>query len=87
MRPAREAHWDAEIIRSAQDGGHALVEGVVLTVAVEHVGAAAGGGGGFAGDGERGGGVCVDPEGPQSIVEVEDEEGGEREGVSECGRD
>jgi hypothetical protein len=31
--------------------------------------------------------VCVDPEGPQSVVEVDDEEGGEREGVGECGGD
>jgi hypothetical protein len=59
----------------------------VLAVAVEHVGAAVGGGGGFAGGGERGGWVRVDPEGPQGVVEVEDEEGGEREGVSECGGD
>src|SRR4051794_7841697 len=49
MRPAREAHWDAEVVCSAQDGGHARVKGVVLAVAVDHVGAAVGGGGGFAG--------------------------------------
>lgn len=74
-------------MRGAQDGGHALVEGVVLTIAVEHVGAAVGGGGGFTGVGERGGRVRVDPERPQGVVEVEDEEGGEREGVGECGGD
>ena len=71
----------------AQDGGHALVEGVVLTIAVEHVGAAVGGGGGFAGVGEWGGRVRVYPERPQGVVEVEDEEGRERESVGECGGD
>jgi len=31
--------------------------------------------------------VSVNPEGPQRVVEIEDEEGGERKGVGECGWD
>jgi hypothetical protein len=31
--------------------------------------------------------VRVNPEGPQGVVEVENEKGGERKGVGECGGD
>jgi hypothetical protein len=79
---ARKAHCDAAVVRGAQDGGHAGVEGEVLAVAVAHVGAGfAGAVGGFEGRGD----VRVDPEGPQRVVQVEDDEGGQGERVGECG--
>ena len=86
MGPAREAEDNAVVVGGAKDGRDGGVEGEVLGfVAVEHVRGARGGGGtGGRGFGEGWGDVRVDPEGPEGVVEVEDDEGGEREGVGEC---
>lgn len=82
MRAARGGDGDVEVgFEVGKQAGDGRVEGECLAVFVAD-GGGVGGGRSGGGDGFEGrGDVGVDPEGPEGVVEVEDDEGGEREGV------
>ena len=92
MGAGSNAHGDTAGAGGGKDRGDFVVKGKVLTVAVDHgfvvglfcvivAGLVGGRGCGFQGPGA----VGVDPEGPECVVEVEDEDGRERKAVREGG--
>ena len=85
MCSARHTHCNTPFSCLVEDRGDFGIKAKVFAVAVFHFGDVAGffvgaGGGGF----EGWGAVGVAPEGPEGVVEVENEDGGEGEVVVEC---
>lgn len=82
-RAARDADADAQVREAVQHRRHVRVEGVVLADFIGDGGVVGPGHGLEAGPAH----VGVDPEGPEGVVEVEDEELGEGPAVGQDGRE